>query len=500
SEVIKMNTSFTAYLLHGEPNLVKAPAPLTTTKTLVIPDDHKEYWGFYLLKGSTFRIRTCARHKGGTLLIVKGRNHLHHCAYIGEADSAGDSDEFSDSNSVEDNAAVVSNKTFEAIQNIVVQSTTKGTSTEEISIILEKIRTYIRNRPMGYQKLKDNLSQWMLTDLKAKEEAQLIEKAMLEISASSSPPQSNQPFEDEPHKLRHGNSKLRHRREHKRNSFEKPLHTSFENRFSNPAISIKSEHGTIHKNRRSIDIRKMTESGENGAFEDESEGDDPEPLSDLLSSLHQKLSAELQNKTMDRNTTHHNSSKHSIDTPNSIWKKEHSHHTGFLDEPNPNQANDGSDSESESSYSSSEEALAKCEGVVASLYLKADPTCGFEESGDDIPIFYENIVNASGYYYFIFGSENEKRDNFIRARFELEKFVYDLPPALNNCTDVHQCRVNLTFWSDQKLVVEIPQPSPEQESVWDEVYLAETECEPRVLLYLIFVVIVPIVIILCAFQ
>ncbi|CAG7718361.1 unnamed protein product, partial [Allacma fusca] len=60
----------------------------------------------------------------------------------------------------------------------------------------------------------------------------------------------------------------------------------------------------------------------------------------------------------------------------------------------------------------------------------------------------------------------------IRARFELEKFVYDLPPALNNCTDVHQCRVNLTFWSDQKLVVEIPQPSPEQESVWDEVYLA----------------------------
>jgi len=56
-------------------------------------------------------------------------------------------------------------------------------------------------------------------------------------------------------------------------------------------------------------------------------------------------------------------------------------------------------SESESSWSSSEEAMAKCEGVVATFNLKANETCGLEHESvsylDSEP-FYEGHVNASG--------------------------------------------------------------------------------------------------------
>jgi peptidyl-prolyl cis-trans isomerase SDCCAG10 len=58
---VKGNTTFTAYLTDEEPKLVESLQPLTIQRNLIVPDDHKEYWGFYLLKGSTFRIHTCAR-------------------------------------------------------------------------------------------------------------------------------------------------------------------------------------------------------------------------------------------------------------------------------------------------------------------------------------------------------------------------------------------------------------------------------------------------------
>ena len=56
-----MNTSFTAFETDGEPALVKSDEPLRIQKNLIVPDDHKEYWGFYLLKGSVFRISACSR-------------------------------------------------------------------------------------------------------------------------------------------------------------------------------------------------------------------------------------------------------------------------------------------------------------------------------------------------------------------------------------------------------------------------------------------------------
>ena len=118
-------------------------------------------------------------------------------------------------------------------------------------------------------------------------------------------------------------------------------------------------------------------------------------------------------------------------------------------------ANDGSDSESESSYSSSEEALARCEGIVGNFNLERTEDCGT----GDLTLYFNATVNVSGYYYFIFGSENEKRDNFIQAHFELEKYEYELPEALENCTDVKECQVTFDLASSQKVKFDLSRQS-----------------------------------------
>lgn len=43
------------------PQISLEKKPLSMVRELVLEDDTKEYWGFYLLKGSSVTVSTCAR-------------------------------------------------------------------------------------------------------------------------------------------------------------------------------------------------------------------------------------------------------------------------------------------------------------------------------------------------------------------------------------------------------------------------------------------------------
>ncbi|KAG0716941.1 hypothetical protein GWK47_008452 [Chionoecetes opilio] len=96
-----MNGSFTSYLAKGKPDLRPERRTYVMLNHLKAQDDVKEYWGFYLLKGSTVTISSCARRPGGNLLILRGVDNLHRCAWIGEEDSAEDMAEDDDVSSNE---------------------------------------------------------------------------------------------------------------------------------------------------------------------------------------------------------------------------------------------------------------------------------------------------------------------------------------------------------------------------------------------------------------
>jgi hypothetical protein len=102
--------------------------------------------------------------------------------------------------------------------------------------------------------------------------------------------------------------------------------------------------------------------------------------------------------------------------------------------------------------SSSEEALARCEGLIYNIELKGDPRCSSTHSMPDIQQTMENIaydVTETGFYYFIFANENEIVDNFLVANFNLQKTLFDVSEQVMNCTNntgSAHCIFPLTFW------------------------------------------------------
>merc|ERR1719204_1206893 len=93
---LKMNGTFNAYLLPHRPKLRQYRQHVTMKRKMVLEDDVKEFWGFYLLRGSRVRISTCSRHEGASFILVKDLKNARRCSYLGELDSAEESDEISE--------------------------------------------------------------------------------------------------------------------------------------------------------------------------------------------------------------------------------------------------------------------------------------------------------------------------------------------------------------------------------------------------------------------
>ena len=202
---------------------------------------------------------------------------------------------------------------------------------------------------------------------------------------------------------------------------------------------------------------------------------------------------------------------------------------------NQNNKRDGSrekNPEEKSSWSSSEEALMKCEGLLAFQQLNGSKSCSANDSMFS-EIIYEQTIEESGFYYFIFANENEIRPNFMRVRFDLHKTVFDVSDAKDNCTNTgayEKCLLPLNFWSEDHVVLEIPENQPNDEllnSGADEenstaasmdpcqeeslikgfsshtdchrLIVAESICTPRKPIYMLFVLLVPILILCFAY-
>jgi len=56
-----MNVPFDAFLMTGQPKLSRQVEPVMMNRHFVLDDDLKEYWGFYLLKGSQISVTSCAK-------------------------------------------------------------------------------------------------------------------------------------------------------------------------------------------------------------------------------------------------------------------------------------------------------------------------------------------------------------------------------------------------------------------------------------------------------
>uniref|UniRef100_A0A1B0CK22 Uncharacterized protein n=1 Tax=Lutzomyia longipalpis TaxID=7200 RepID=A0A1B0CK22_LUTLO len=78
--VLRMNASFHAVQLSHSPEISKKRRKhIRLKKSMTLPDDTLEYWGFFLLKGATVALKVCSRFDGSRILVVKGERNLKTC-------------------------------------------------------------------------------------------------------------------------------------------------------------------------------------------------------------------------------------------------------------------------------------------------------------------------------------------------------------------------------------------------------------------------------------
>lgn len=115
-------------------------------------------------------------------------------------------------------------------------------------------------------------------------------------------------------------------------------------------------------------------------------------------------------------------------------------------------------------------------------------------------VYYHNSrVPVDGYYFFVFNSENEIQDNFIRIHFAINKTVYDVSKPIASCLNTTgECQLPLNFWSSQTTVLEMLTPGPASHDI-DE-FLAISTCQPRSAVYAICLIAAPVLFVLFSFH
>lgn len=156
----------------------------------------------------------------------------------------------------------------------------------------------------------------------------------------------------------------------------------------------------------------------------------------------------------------------------------------------------------------------QCEGLLLYLPLTPRNGCSKPNSAATLGVTdsYSYTATTSGYYFFVFNSENEIKENLISVDFSLVRTTYDTSKRVAQCDNTTDCVFPLDFFSSEKVVLEVPvafgregpnDSNGSSDSLakhWNEEYLVVSTCEPRTSIYLFCMMLVPVLVLTFAFQ
>ena len=152
-----------------------------------------------------------------------------------------------------------------------------------------------------------------------------------------------------------------------------------------------------------------------------------------------------------------------------------------------------------SSFSSSEEFLEQCKDSL--LVVELQPSLDWEWRLNTDTVGEANSwtisVDSTDYYYFIFTSDNSIELNHLGFMLDMQRTTYDIDEPIQACTNASECVFPLSFTQTEAVVVEVPAGDHLGELHSFEV---TTACQPRVPVYMVFIMLVPFIILLFAFQ
>ncbi|KAL7632650.1 UNVERIFIED_CONTAM: hypothetical protein RMT77_017029 [Armadillidium vulgare] len=155
-----------------------------------------------------------------------------------------------------------------------------------------------------------------------------------------------------------------------------------------------------------------------------------------------------------------------------------------------------------SSFSSSEEFLRQCSDTIISIDLSPFPDCSQRTSNfNDTSMTWKFRVNESDFHYFIFTSDNSLETNVISFDILLERKLYNVSDYLQKCSNTSECVLPFSFMKSEGVIIDFKEHYENVTNMNDlNNYEVTAICQPRTLVYTIFILCVPFIIVLFAFR
>lgn len=436
---LRMNSSFNAFQLRSRPEISTNRKHIRLKKSMTLPDDTLEYWGFYLLKGAIVELKVCSRYDGSRILVVKGDRNLRTCGLL------------------------------EHNKNKVGTHFAQGH--DKVQVTFETAAEVVISDEAGHQKHRYK---------------------------SNGPNDSDDTGSNEEDFDNHGgeetddddNQKLPPSVKNKPNKLDTPGKTSYHS--PDKVISDKkTEHvlsinlGKQQFNETDINSNAASINPNRSTISDVKEG--------VKKMRHRRHHIKKQNQEKHHFEQSIHKKKHRKHKRDLVYDRKISHGGNALN---------FTDQDS-NSISSFENSLLTCYNGQILLAQGFPPSSQclsvrYLDSGTHMVSRHE--VVEDGYYYYIFYSDNDLVRNDIHSIFDIYKptFEYANLTDANSCLNRTNCSFDIDISSDEMVIVEVPTRDGIEHDEDDITYLIST-CHPRMSVYVIFPISVLLLILSCAF-
>lgn len=466
---LQMNTSFNAFQLNQKPEISQNRKHIRLKKSMSLPDDTLEYWGFYLLKGATVALKVCSRYDGSRILVVKGERNLRTCGLL---------DHNKNKVGAHYNTEHIQVKvTFESAAEIV----------ESSGITSNKSGRYVS--PDEGNHGGEDLTEEDMTVAESVDPSGRTNPPVNPTKHSKHVPESRNSLDSRQQKA-DTNSTRDSGSEHAVNSPTTRKHTQTSSTPEAPnTLQASKETANNHKHNHNYKDSKV---------------DDSEPSEDQQRHRRRRHHGKHgHHDKVDKQKAYLQESLSGVDMAmdnigtrarrDIVYDRKINHGGNAM-----NFSNNNSDSES-----SFENSLLTCydgDILVAQSFPPSHLCKDVQYLENGIHMVTKHEVASDGYYYYIFYSDNDYVQNDIHAVFDIYKptFQYSNISESKGCVNSTNCSFPISFWSDERVIVEVPTRDGIEHEEDDITFLIST-CQPRMAVYIVFPISVLFLVLTCAF-
>ncbi|XP_061516202.1 uncharacterized protein LOC1279283 isoform X1 [Anopheles gambiae] len=483
---LQMNSTFNAFQLDHEPEVSKNRKHIRLKKSMSLPDDTLEYWGFYLLKGATVALKVCSRYDGSRILVVKGERNLRTCGLLEHNNNKIDN-----YLNKEHGQVLV---TFESAAEFIEYSG------EQKGLPKLPVDGNHGGEDLTEERLSPEESASLLHRLHTSKEARAQHARTTDNELDKN--KRTTAYDSSGRKVHHATTKR----------IGRPVSVTTKNVQTPPSTTTTTTSTTTTTERPSSTTENLVKKYRNFRATEAGPSSVDDDGADDGSGIHRKRHGHnktghrqhpdgeqiVQPDSVDRSEQQqqrpaNGQSRRSRRRRDLVYDRAINHGGTAM-----NHSNNTSDS-----VSSFENSLLSCYDGDILLAHSFPPSKSCQSvrylEGASHTVTKHEVV-SDGYYYYIFYSDNDYVQNDIHAMFDIYKptFQYSNISDSKACINSTHCSFPITFWSNERVIVEVPTRDGIEHEEDDITFLVST-CHPRMAIYIIFPVSVLILVLTCAF-